>query len=373
MMTGHRRGVGLTPMETRRDVIVRAATLADELGYEVFAVPEGWGLDSTPVLAEIALRTTRIQLVSAVLSVWGRTPATLAMTAATLHQICEGRYVLGLGASTQALAEGFHDTPFEHPAAKLRDVVTKVRTLLAGQPAQLSHAPAAHPLRLGQPPTPDLPIWVAALGQHTIRVAAELGDGWIPALAARDQLPSWAAQLRQLREAAAPHARPLTVAAGPLTAVDENADTARGIAASCTAWYLSAMGEVYARSLSSQGYAAQVQAIIAANPRPSPRRGTVPPGAQVVLDQLAAYGTRDQVREQLHEWDHAADIVTILLPPGMPWHNIEATLHAAAPSARPEARPRGLFATAAGQATPTGGRPEIATPPAAGRHPGSPE
>jgi alkanesulfonate monooxygenase SsuD/methylene tetrahydromethanopterin reductase-like flavin-dependent oxidoreductase (luciferase family) len=196
--------------------------------------------------------------------------------------------------------------------------VTKVRALLAGQPAQLSHAPGARPLRLGQPPAPQIPIWVAALGHHTTRVAAELGDGWIPALVARDRLPGWAAQLRQLRQAAAPHARPLTVAAGPLTAVDENADVARGIAAGCAAWYLSAMGEVYARSVSGQGYAAQVQAIIAANPRPSPRHGTVPPGAQVVLDQLAAYGTCDQVREQLQPWDRAADIVTILLPPGMP-------------------------------------------------------
>ena len=144
--------------------------------------------------------------------------------------------------------------------------MTKVRALLAGQPAQLAHAPAARPLRLGQPPAPEVPIWVAALGHHTIRVAAELGDGWIPALVARDRLAGWAAQLRQLRQAAAPHARPLTVAAGPLTAVDENAATARGIAAGCTAWYLSAMGEVYARSVSGQGYAAQVQAIIAANP-----------------------------------------------------------------------------------------------------------
>ena len=96
-MTSRRRGVGLPPMETRRDVLVRAAVLADELGYETFAVPEGWGLDSTPVLTEIALRTARIQVASAVLSVWGRTPATLAMTAATLHQVCGGRYVLGLG------------------------------------------------------------------------------------------------------------------------------------------------------------------------------------------------------------------------------------------------------------------------------------
>jgi alkanesulfonate monooxygenase SsuD/methylene tetrahydromethanopterin reductase-like flavin-dependent oxidoreductase (luciferase family) len=243
--------------------------------------------------------------------------------------------VLGLGASTKALVEGFHDTEFEHPAAKLRDVTTKVRALLAGQPAQLSRAPAARPLRLGQPPAPEVPIWVAALGQHTIRVAAELGDGWIPALVARDRLAGWAAELRQLREAATPQARPLTVVAGPITTADENADTARGIAAACTAWYLSAMGEVYARSVSGQGYAAQVRAIIAANPRPSPRRGIVPPGAQAVLDQLAAFGTCDQVREQLQPWDQAADIVTILLPPGMPWHTIEATLQAAAPSGRP--------------------------------------
>jgi len=339
-MTAGRRGVGLTPMETRRDVIVRAAMLADELGYEIFAVPEGWGLDSTPVLAEIALRTARIQLVSGVLSVWGRTPATLAMTAATLDQVSGGRYVLGLGTSTKALAEGFHDTPFEHPAAKLRDVVTKVRGMLAGQPAQLGRASTARPLRLGQPPA-EVPIWVAALGPHTTKVAAELGDGWIPALVARDRLPAWAAQLGQLRETAAPRARPLTVAAGPITAADEDAAAARDIVATCTAWYLSAMGEVYARSMSGQGYAAQVRAIIAANPRPSPRRGTVPPEAQIVLDQLAAYGTCTQVREQLRPWDHAADIVTILLPPGMPWSNIEATIQAAAPGTAPEIVPRG--------------------------------
>jgi alkanesulfonate monooxygenase SsuD/methylene tetrahydromethanopterin reductase-like flavin-dependent oxidoreductase (luciferase family) len=348
-----RRGVGLTPMETRRDVIVRTAVLADELGYEIFALPEGWGLDSTPVLTEIALRTSRICLASAVLSVWGRTPATLAMTAATLHQVSGGRYVLGLGASTKALAEGFHDTPFEHPAAKLREVVTKVHALLAGQPAQLDRAPAARPLRLAQPPAGEVPVWVAALGQHTTRVAAELGDGWIPALVARDRLPGWAAELRQLRQAAVPGARPLTVAAGPFAAVDDNADAGRGIAAACIAWYLGAMGEVYARSVSGQGYAAQVQAIIAANPRPSPRHGTIPPRAQAVLDQLAACGTSDQVREQLQPWDRAADIVTILLPPGMPWHTIEATLHAAAPSAQPGRPHRDIFA-AAGQAIPTG-------------------
>jgi len=168
---------------------------------------------------------------------------------------------------------------------------------------------------------------------------------------ARDGLPAWTAQLNELRAAATPQAKALTVVAGPIAAADENATAARDIVATCIAWYLSAMGDVYARFMSSQGYGAEVSAILAANPRPSPRRGIVPPDAEVVLDQLAAYGTRDQVQEQLKAWDHAADIVTILLPPGMSWDNIEATLLAAAPStAAPgtaaQAGPNGLAAAA---------------------------
>ena len=326
-----RRGVGLTPMETRREVIVAAAVLAEELGYESFSVPEGWGLDSTPVLTEIAQNTTRIQLVSAVLSVWGRTPPTLAMTAATLQQVCGGRYTLGLGASTRALAEGFHDIPFERPADRLRDVVTRVRALLSGQPAALHRVTDARALRLGQPPGAEVPILVAALGPRATRVAAEVGDGWIPALAARDRLASWTAELVRWREAAERPVKGFTVAAGPITAVDDNPDTAREIVATCVAWYLTAMGDVYARSVSAQGFATEVGAIIAANPRPSPRHGTVPPQAQPVLDQLGAYGTADQVRDQLRRWD--GDRVTVLLPPGLPWPTIEATLRAAAPAA----------------------------------------
>ena len=326
-----RRGVAFTPMETRREVIVRAAVLAEKLGYETFAVPEGWGLDSTPVLTEIVLSTTRIRVVSGILSVWGRTPGTLAMTAATLHQISGGRYVLGLGASTRALVEGFHDTPFERPADKLRDVVAQVRALLGGEPAGPHRVPGAHPLRLGQAPAPEVPIWVAALGQRTTRVAAELGDGWIPALVARDDLAGWASRLNRLRESAVPSAGALTVATGPITVVDDDPDVARDIAAACTAWYLTGMGGVYARSVSDQGYAAQVDAIVAANPRPSPRRGIIPPAGRPVLDQLAAYGTPDQVRESIESWDQVTDIATVLLPPGIPWPAVEATLAAAAP------------------------------------------
>jgi alkanesulfonate monooxygenase SsuD/methylene tetrahydromethanopterin reductase-like flavin-dependent oxidoreductase (luciferase family) len=329
-MSARRRGVALTPMETRPEVIVRAAQLADELGYEAFALPEGWGLDSTLLLGELALRTRRITLVSAVLSVWGRTPATLAMTAATLYRLAQGRYVLGLGTSTRALVDGFHDVAFEHPADKLREVTTKVRALLAGERARLDHASGARPLRLGQPPAPDVPIWLAAMGERTTRVAAELGDGWIPVFVSRERLAGRVPELDRARRAAG-RPEPLTVAAGPWTVAAADADAARGVVASCVAWYLSAMGEVYGRTVADQGHGAAVEAVQAANPRPRPGGGVVPDEGRVLLDEYTAHGTPAQVREQLERWDGAADLTLIGLPPGMPWDTIEATLRAAAP------------------------------------------
>jgi alkanesulfonate monooxygenase SsuD/methylene tetrahydromethanopterin reductase-like flavin-dependent oxidoreductase (luciferase family) len=331
-MTAGRRGIAITPMETRREVILRAAVLADDLGYEVFSVAEGWGLDASLLLAEIALRTRRINLLSGVLSVWGRTPATLAMTAATLHQISGGRFVLGLGPSTRSLVEGFHTIPFIHPADQLRDVTTRVRALLAGELPGPTHHMTARPLRLGIPPVPDLPIWLAALGNRTVQVAAELADGWFPFYVGRDRVSSWTAELSAARRAVGVRPDPLTVAAGPTVVVDQDAQVARRITAASVAWYLGAMGDVYARVVSEQGYAAEVQAIRSANPKPRLHDGVVPPEAEVVLDQFTASGTATQVREHLERWDPVVDVVMLVCPAGVPWTSLEAALRAAAPS-----------------------------------------
>src|SRR5262252_4765438 len=225
-MTNRRRAIGLTPMETRRDVITRAALLAEELGYEMFSVAEGWGLDSIPVLTEIALRTQRIRLGSGILSVWGRSPATLAMTAATLHDMSEGRFVLGLGASTRALAEGFHDAPFVQSTDRLRGTVARGRALLAGTAPELTSVPSARPIRLGVAPTPDVPIWLAALGERSLQVVAEVADGWLPFCVSRERVRACGDRLKAERS------QPLTVAAGPFAMADEDPVAARQVVAS---------------------------------------------------------------------------------------------------------------------------------------------
>jgi alkanesulfonate monooxygenase SsuD/methylene tetrahydromethanopterin reductase-like flavin-dependent oxidoreductase (luciferase family) len=314
-----RRGIAITPMEIRPDVIVSAATLADELGYELFSVAEGWGLDSTVLLAELAAATRRITLAAGVLSVWTRSPATIAMTAATLHRLSGGRFVLGLGASTPQLVEGWHDIGYHRPAARLRDVTTRVRALINGERPTLSAVPSARALRLGQPPVPDLPIWLAATGERTIRITADLADGWLPLYLRRDRIRELAAGIARQRTAT----RPITVAAGPFTVVDPDLTAARAAAAACTATYLAAMGDIYPRLVAAQGLAAEVDLVQATR--------TIPHEAQILLDEFTAYGTAATVQEQLSQWDTTVDLTVIGLPPGLPWPQIEATIRAAAP------------------------------------------
>src|SRR5829696_2026089 len=152
-----RVGIAFTPFETRADVILRLGLQAADLGLERVEVAEGWTHDSTILLAEIAQRTSRIGLGTSVISAWGRTPGTIAMTAAGLQRYSGGRFSLGIGASSPPLTEGFHGIPFQRPVARLRETLTAVRALLAGERLP-NPAPGARPLRLGAEPDVPVPI-----------------------------------------------------------------------------------------------------------------------------------------------------------------------------------------------------------------------
>src|SRR6476469_9697403 len=125
-------GVAFTPFETRVDTIVRLARQAEALDLDRVQVAEAWSHDATIVLAEIAAQTSRIGLGTGVLSVWGRTPATIALAAAGLQRASGGRFSLGIGAGSPPLTEGFHGVPWDQPLVRLRETLTAVRALLRG-------------------------------------------------------------------------------------------------------------------------------------------------------------------------------------------------------------------------------------------------
>jgi alkanesulfonate monooxygenase SsuD/methylene tetrahydromethanopterin reductase-like flavin-dependent oxidoreductase (luciferase family) len=194
-------GVGFTPFETRADTILRLAASADALGLEWVDVAEGWTHDAIVLLTEIAGCTSRIGLGTSVISAWGRTPATIALSASGLQRSSEGRFSLGIGASTPPLTEGFHGIEWDRPLMRLRETMIAVRALLTG--ARLPQpAPGARALRLGVVPDVPVPIALAALSPGSIRLAGELADSWAPFLWARSRINDGRALLQEGQAAA---------------------------------------------------------------------------------------------------------------------------------------------------------------------------
>jgi alkanesulfonate monooxygenase SsuD/methylene tetrahydromethanopterin reductase-like flavin-dependent oxidoreductase (luciferase family) len=329
-MSRPRIGVAVMPLENRRDALVGVARQADLLGYDVFLQSETWAHDTTVLLAEMAMRTERITLASGILGVWNRSAGTLAMAASTLAALSGGRFVLGLGASTPTLTEGLHDVPFAAPLGRLRRTVTQVRALLKGERIPLAVTTTARALKLNVPPAPDVPIFVAALADASVRLAGELADGWLPFLYPRDRLADGIARLREGAARAGDPARRLAVWPTVPAVVAETSARARAGAAWFVAFYLTTMGPLYRQSLVRQGFGREVEAVLAAN---APNfAGAVPPEADALLEQLTVYGTPAEARARLARWHAAgADVPVVFLQPNLSTDEIDYALRAFTP------------------------------------------
>jgi alkanesulfonate monooxygenase SsuD/methylene tetrahydromethanopterin reductase-like flavin-dependent oxidoreductase (luciferase family) len=318
------------PLENRREVLLSLATAADRLGYDGYFLPETWAYDTTVLLAEAAVKTQRITLGTGILSVWNRSAATIAMAAATLASVSGGRFVLGLGASTPQLTEGLHDVPYAAPLLRMRRTLEQVRALLVGDRIPLAVATGARALKLNVPAAPAPPIYLAALGDASVRLAGELADGWAPFLYPRRCL---AEGVERLREGAArgghPERVPIVSPSVPAVVSDDPARAREG-AAWFVAFYLVSMGTLYRQSLTRQGFGKAVEAVLAAN---APKfTGVVPPEAEELLEELIVFGTPAEARRRLAHWHQAGAVLPILLlRPNLSAEEIDYTLDALRP------------------------------------------
>ena len=314
-----RVAVGLTPLETRREVVLHVATRAESLGYDAFFLAEGWGHDSSVLLAEIATRTSRIQIGTGVLNIWGRSPAQIAMLATTLNEISHGRFVLGLGAGSPALAEGLHDVPFRAPVTRLAAVTRQVRALLDGERAATR---SGRGLRLALEPS-LVPITLAALGPAAIRVCGELADNWGPFLFPISALKDG---VRLLEEGAVGRAVPQVCPCIPAAVSPEPAG-ATALASWWVRFYLTNMGPLYADRLRQLGLADPVDQVLAA-PEEVP---------QILLDELTLCGDAAAARRGLERWHAAgADMPIVTLPPKQSIDDLDHILDALAPTSHAE-------------------------------------
>jgi F420-dependent oxidoreductase-like protein len=208
----------------------------ESAGLDMAMLPEAYTFDSVSALGYMAALTETIELGTAILNVYSRTPALLGMTAAGLDYVSNGRFFLGLGASGPQVIEGFHAVPYDKPLARTRDVIEVVRKVLRREvlvhdgevvkiplPEELSQG-MAKPLKLvNHPVRPDVPIWWASLMQKAVESTGELADGWMPIFFLPEKADRvWGDALRRGFARRSPDLGQLQIVAGGPTLVGED-------------------------------------------------------------------------------------------------------------------------------------------------------
>jgi probable F420-dependent oxidoreductase len=218
------------PLHAQRDWIVELA----DLGYTDVWSSEANGADAFTPLALASTWAPSLRLGTAIVPAFTRGPGLMAQSVGTLAQAAPGRFVLGVGTSSNVIVEGWNGIPFDEPYKRTRDVVRFLRRALAGEKVTGEYDTfSVRGFKLGMMPEQPVPILVAALREGMLRLAGREGDGAIINWLSADDVATVAPIVQ-----AAGDGTPREVVARIFVAPTDDADTVRGMGRFAIAAYL---------------------------------------------------------------------------------------------------------------------------------------
>lgn len=187
-------GLSIGYSKAHLDLPVALVQRAEELGYDSVWSAEAYGSDAVTPLAYLAALTKRIRLGTGIMQLAARTPANAAMCAGTVDALAGGgRFIAGLGVSGPQIVEGWYGEPWGRPYYRLRDYVAIMRKIFAreepvthdGREISLPYKGegamgVGKPLKSILHMNPNIPIYLATGNESTVKLTAEIADGWVP-------------------------------------------------------------------------------------------------------------------------------------------------------------------------------------------------
>jgi F420-dependent oxidoreductase-like protein len=249
----------------------------ERAGADIVFVPEAYTFDAVSQLGYIAAKTERMQIASGIFPLYSRTPALLAMTAAGLDYVSNGRFMLGLGASGPQVIEGWHGVPYDAPIGRSREIIEICRMVwrrerLAYQ-GKYYHLPLEGGTGLGKPlklinhPVRErIPVALAAIGPKNVAAAVELAESWMPIFYLPEKSAEvWGAAVAEGRARREPGLGPLDVIAHAPLAIGDDVAGLREFSRPQLALYIGGMGargrNFYNDLARRFGYEAEAKAI----------------------------------------------------------------------------------------------------------------
>jgi 5,10-methylenetetrahydromethanopterin reductase len=290
------------------DEILRFSRLANDYkNVHSLWVPETWGREAFSTLGAISQVAQVPKLGTAILNIYSRSPSTIAMGGITLDFLSGNRTLLGLGVSTSAIIEDWHGLTFDKPLARMREMVTLLRLIWAGNPVSfkgnffnVSNFKLLHPPRRS-----SIPIFLAAVNPLMIALSLSVAEGLLLYLRPFNELRSTVQRIRR------DIMRPFELASTFICSIsDAVPDKARMRAAKTLAFYIS-VGEYYRKLISNSGFANETETIVEEyNKRGLDAASKIVPDK--LLDEIAICGDSEQGRRSLQRFISSGITLPIL-------------------------------------------------------------
>ncbi len=302
---------------------------ADRLGFHSCWAAEAYGSDVITPLAWIAAQTERIHVASGIMQMSARTPAMAAMTATTLDQLSNGRFIMGIGASGPQVVEGWHGEPYGNPMKRVKEYIDICKLIWAREaPVEYTGScyqmPYAGPgsTGLGKPLKSILhgrpvPIYVAAVGQKSVEQTAAIADGWLPIFfsperAPRVYGPALEAGFKKAGNGKGFHS--FDVACSCTILIHEDVPAALNMIKPNLALYIGGMGargkNFYNDLACRYGFEAEAKKIqdLYLDGKKNEAAAAVP---DALADEVALVGPKERVKDRLQRWK-ASPVTTMI-------------------------------------------------------------
>jgi probable F420-dependent oxidoreductase len=283
---------------------------AEELGYSDLWSFETSGIDGFSPLVYAACHTSSVRLGTAVVATFTRGPALLSMSATACEQAAPGRFVLGVGASTEAIVHGWNGISYEKPLTSVRETVRRMRLALSGERMSLAEGERGG-FRLDVPPGAHVPIFIGALRGGMARLAGEVADGVIVNFLPPRAVPKVLAEVRRGADAAGRDPDAIDVVCRHMVCTDGPTDETRLASRFLLAAYV--VSPTYEAFLRWIGMGELIDPVLASW-RAGDRAGALAAMSDELVDALLVVGDVDACRARLQEYVAAGVRVPLMTP-----------------------------------------------------------
>lgn len=310
-----------------KDTIDRAKW-AEESG-----IPDAWfgdsgAPDSLTTAAILAAHTKSIRIGVAVTPVYTRTPAVLAATANTIGQVLPGRFVMGLGSSSQTMMDGWHGTPLDKPVTRVKETTIMVKSMIAGEKSNFDLKTLRSRGYRQAPMEQPVPVYVAALRSKMIETAAEIGDGVIFNLWPKGALPKMMEHVKIGAERAGKKFEDVEVVNRAMVLVTDDKEGARDLFRAAFAPYYAT--PVYNNFLAWAGYQ-DVANVITEGWAAKDRAKTTGAITDELVDEIAIIGSAEECQDRIRECAAGGIHTHIIAPMAATAEDVQRTFDAFTP------------------------------------------